>query len=154
MSHTSTISFQSEGRSRSGAQTPSHLPRANPFATPPLSSRPSRPSTRPPSISDTSESASASGSSSKPDHDYFRSRRTGRREKGDHREFAKDKKAKWLWIFPTIGFVAGIAIIGVLIYFGLNTDSYQYELILNEDFSSGTLDRSVWTTEIEVGGFG
>lgn len=152
MSHTSTISFQSEGRSR--AQTPSHLPRANPFATPPLSSRPSRPSTRPPSISDSSESASASGSSSKPDHEYFRSRRTGRREKGDHREFAKDKKAKWLWILPTIGFVAGLCIIGALIYTGLDTHSYKYQLILDEDFSGGTLDPSVWTMEIEVGGFG
>ncbi|KAH7055525.1 concanavalin A-like lectin/glucanase domain-containing protein [Macrophomina phaseolina] len=119
----------------------------NPFATP----QTSVPTTRAPSLRafPSSPGLGAGG--------YFRSRRV---PKGTIQtpKALRGKKGNdpWLWIIPTIGFVVGLAASGVLVYFGItwNTSPYNYCPVLIEDFSSGTLDTSVWTHEIRLNGFG
>lgn len=156
MARTLVMSAQHSNSSTSDVPTrnptPSHYSKADPFATPPLSSRPSRVPTRAHSIDGSSSSSSDYPAKVAPS--YFRSRRTTRREKGEHREVQKDKKAKWLWIIPFIGFLCGLAICGVLIYFGIEKEQYQYCSVLDEDFSGTTLNPKIWTTEVQVNGFG
>lgn len=85
---------------------------------------------------------------------YFHSRRI---KKGDvERPWLdrKDPKEKWVTIIPIIGMVVGLALVGFLVYEGLQTVSnYVYCPVLDEDFSGG-LNPKVWTKEVEVGGYG
>lgn len=119
----------------------------NPFATP----QASVPTTRAPSLRayPSSPGLGAGG--------YFRSRRV---PKGTIQtpKALKGKKGNdpWLWIIPTVGFLLGLGAAGALVYFGItwNTSSYNYCPILTEEFSSGTLDESIWTKEIRLNGFG
>jgi hypothetical protein len=58
-------------------------------------------------------------------------------------------------IIPLIGLFIGLAIAVLLIYDGLQTVvNHKYCPVFMEDFSSGTLNPSIWTKEAEVGGFG
>lgn len=56
---------------------------------------------------------------------------------------------------PTTGFFLGLCLSGLAIYLKLKSNSnYNYYPVLNDDFSSGTLDPRIWTMEVESGGFG
>jgi hypothetical protein len=86
---------------------------------------------------------------------YFRSRRIKKVEGQAPPKFKKDPKEKFLWIIPLSGLLLGIVITGLLIYLKIGRlSSYSYCSVLNDDFSSGTLNPSIWTAEQEVGGYG
>ncbi|RFU31185.1 hypothetical protein B7463_g5181, partial [Scytalidium lignicola] len=113
---------------------------ANPFASP-ANSRP----------------ASSFGSSSAirtPGPRYFHSRRV---RKGDIEKPWLEKKnprEKWVTIIPLIGLALGLGLAGFLVYDGLSSVvHHKYCPVLMEDFSNG-LDSSIWTKEVQCGGFG
>jgi Glycosyl hydrolases family 16 len=86
---------------------------------------------------------------------YFHSRRVkkGSIEKPWLR--VKEPREKWVTIIPLIGLFIGLAIAVLLIYDGLQTVvNHKYCPVFMEDFSSDTLNPSIWTKEVEVGGFG
>lgn len=97
---------------------------------------------------------STSGLAKIPQKRYFQSRRI---KKGDVQQpwlDKKDPREKWVTIIPIIGLLVGVAIAAILIYDGLQTVSrHVYCPVLDEDFSQG-LRSSVWTKEVQVGGFG
>ena len=69
--------------------------------------------------------------------------------------FKKDPKDKWLWIIPLMGVVFGIAITGLMVFMQIGSKkSQKYCPVLDDTFSSGTLNPSVWTKEVQLGGFG
>ena len=56
---------------------------------------------------------------------------------------------------PMTGVLLGLAVTGVLIYLQIaSTINYNFCSVLDDDFSSGTLNPTIWTIEQEVGGFG
>ncbi|KAL2690608.1 concanavalin A-like lectin/glucanase domain-containing protein, partial [Phyllosticta citricarpa] len=133
----------------------------NPFATPPVSTPVTRPATASGSAAASLFEFNFGGSRSSiqgngGNQPYFRSRRTPKGSIETPRASGKSSKDKWLWIIPVIGLLAGVAISGVLVYLQIadNLASKQYCSILNEDFSSGRLDPSIWETEVRLGGFG
>ena len=85
---------------------------------------------------------------------YFHSRRIRKDESYALPIFKKHPGEKWLWIIPAIGLVGGLAVSGLVVYYGISGGSYNYCPVLNEDFSSGVLNPRIWTKEVEVGGFG
>lgn len=88
-----------------------------------------------------------------PDH-YFRSRRV---QKGDIAKpwlEKKDLREKWVTIIPCVGLLFGLAICGLLVYLGLKSVvNHKYCPVMMEDWSNG-FDESIWTREVEVGGYG
>ena len=119
-------------------------PNTNPFSTP-VESRP----------------ASVGGFSSAREQfnprrtTYYRSRRIIKDGNSKSPGFKKNPKEKWLWIIPLIGFLAGLAITGVLIFLTVyGRVTHTYCAVLDEDFSSSTLNPKIWTQEVEVGGYG
>ncbi|KIV95308.1 hypothetical protein PV10_02978 [Exophiala mesophila] len=87
---------------------------------------------------------------------YFRSRRIREVERDmswlKHR---KDPKKKWLTIIPLIGIILGLGVAAINVYFGVRSvPVHKYCMVYEDDFSSGLLDPSVWTYEVQVGGFG
>ncbi|TKA49805.1 hypothetical protein B0A49_13696 [Cryomyces minteri] len=90
-----------------------------------------------------------------PQQRYFHSRRVKKGEVEKPWLERKDPREKWVTIIPIIGIVVGLAVSGFLIYDGLKTVvNHVYCPVLDENFSSGTLDPKIWTKEAEVGGFG
>jgi hypothetical protein len=86
---------------------------------------------------------------------YFRSRRIKKVEGQTPPKFKKDPKEKFLWIIPLTGLLVGLAITGILIYLKIGRlSSFKYCPVLDDDFSSGVLNPSIWTAENEVGGYG
>lgn len=85
---------------------------------------------------------------------YYLSRRIRKDENYTPPIFKKHPGEKWLWINPLIGFIAGLAISGYLVYTTVSGKSYNYCPVLNENFSSDVLNPEIWTMEVEVGGFG
>jgi len=66
----------------------------------------------------------------------------------------KDPKEKWVTILPLLGILVGLGIAGFLVWDGIRSVvRHRYCEVLNEDFASGLRD-SVWTKEVELGGFG
>ncbi|KAI5778693.1 concanavalin A-like lectin/glucanase domain-containing protein [Geopyxis carbonaria] len=66
----------------------------------------------------------------------------------------KDPREKWVTIIPCIGILIGVAVCGILIWEGLSSVvNHKYCPVLIEDWSKG-FDESIWTREVEVGGFG
>jgi len=54
-----------------------------------------------------------------------------------------------------LGLFTGIAITGVMIYLKIGRlTPHNYCSVLDDDFSSGILNKNVWTIEQEVGGSG
>jgi len=85
----------------------------------------------------------------------FKSRRVKKEE--IHRPWIgeKDRQRIWPLIFPLIGVFLGLIYSGLCIYQGMAAAPVQqYCLVMDEDFSSGTLDPAVWTYEVALGGFG
>jgi hypothetical protein len=65
-----------------------------------------------------------------------------------------DPKEKWVTILPLLGILLGLCISGVLVWDGLSSVvHHKYCPVLDDDFSNG-LDPSIWTKEVQVGGFG
>jgi hypothetical protein len=86
---------------------------------------------------------------------YFRSRRVIKDANSKPPVFKKNPGEKWLWIIPLTGFLVGLAVTGVLIAMTvLGRVSHTYCPVLDENFSTGTLNPNIWTQEVEVGGFG
>ncbi|KAH7393274.1 concanavalin A-like lectin/glucanase domain-containing protein [Cadophora sp. MPI-SDFR-AT-0126] len=123
------------------SQASSNINSQNPFATPPASIFGA--------TSGYQYSASAGGK-------YFRSRRIRKDDAGhEPPTFKKDPKEKWLCIIPMLGLFTGLAITGVMIYLKIGRlATHDYCPVLDDDFSSGLLNKNIWTAENEVGGFG
>ena len=86
---------------------------------------------------------------------YFHSRRVFKGEAEKPWLKKPDPKEKWVTILPIIGLLVGLGISGFLVYDGLSSVvHHNYCPLMDEDFGSGTLDSSVWTKEVQVGGFG
>ncbi|OAG05078.1 beta-1,3-glucan-binding protein [Paraphaeosphaeria sporulosa] len=67
----------------------------------------------------------------------------------------RDPREKWQTIIPMCGFLIGLGIAGFLIWEGYHSVSRNlYCEVMSDNFSSGKLNESVWTTEIGVKGFG
>jgi len=102
--------------------------------------------------------ASTTGSSlgipAAPTPRYFHSRRI---QKGQVEKPWLDKvdpKEKWVTIIPVFGILVGLGLTAFLIYDGITSVSnFNYCPVLMEDWSNG-FDKSVWTKEVELGGYG
>jgi hypothetical protein len=85
---------------------------------------------------------------------YFHSRRVKGKEIPKPWLDKKDPREKWVTIIPCGGLLIGLAVCAVLVWTGLRTVvNHKYCPVLMEDWSNG-FDESVWTREVEVGGFG
>ncbi|KAB2571124.1 Glycoside hydrolase family 16 [Lasiodiplodia theobromae] len=118
----------------------------DPFATP----HGSQPSTRPVSYREFPLPSPGAAP-------YFKSRRVPKGTVQTPKALqGKKRNDPWLWVIPMIGALVGFAVSGLLIWLGINanTSPYNYCPVLMEDFSSGSLDSSVWTKEIRLNGFG
>ena len=70
----------------------------------------------------------------------------------------KESRVRWSWWLTFLMCWIGVGCSGIVIYFGwtgvhqiLDSDLC---LVLDDEFNSGSLDTSVWTRDIELGGFG
>ena len=108
-----------------------------------------------------SRPASSYGSSSArdtgrfdPGQRYFHSRRVRKEDIQKPWLDKKDPKEKWVTILPIVGILIGLGISGFLVWDGYRSViQNKYCLVLEENFSQG-LRSSVWTKEVEVGGYG
>ena len=86
---------------------------------------------------------------------YFRSRRINADEIQKPWLEKKDPRRKWHTIIPVLGISLGVVFVALLCWQGYSSViNYDYCLLYTDDFSSGVLDETVWTKEVEVGGFG
>jgi hypothetical protein len=88
---------------------------------------------------------------------YFKSRRIKDKTKIEKPWLyePRDPREKWQTIIPMCGFLIGLAIAGFLIWEGYHSVSRNlYCPVMVDDFSSGRLNESMWSTEIELGGYG
>lgn len=88
---------------------------------------------------------------------YFKSRRITDKSKIEkpwlHEK--RDPREKWQTIIPMAGFLIGLGLAGFLVWEGYHSVSRNlYCPIMVEDFSTGRLNESLWSTEVEVGGYG
>ncbi|OZJ06117.1 hypothetical protein BZG36_01050 [Bifiguratus adelaidae] len=66
---------------------------------------------------------------------------------------SKHPGERWLTIIPLTGILLAIAVSGVICYLGIATiPKNTYCLVLEDNFS--TLNTSIWSHEIQLGGFG
>lgn len=66
----------------------------------------------------------------------------------------RSPKEKLTEALPLIGAFLGAVVAAVLIWDGWHSViNHRYTLLYEDDFSSG-LDKSIWESEIQVGGFG
>ncbi|KAH7158192.1 glycoside hydrolase family 16 protein [Dactylonectria estremocensis] len=85
---------------------------------------------------------------------YFHSRRVKQGEVEKPWLEKTDPKEKWSTILPIAGILIGLGLASFLIWDGLRSVAHhKYCPVLDETFASG-LDPSIWTKEVEVGGFG
>jgi len=85
---------------------------------------------------------------------YFHSRRIKKGEVSKPWLEKKDPREKWVTIIPCVGLFLGLVICGLLVWLGLRSVvNHKYCPVLMEDWSNG-FDKSIWTREVEVGGFG
>ncbi|BFZ65356.1 hypothetical protein YB2330_006522 [Saitoella coloradoensis] len=67
-----------------------------------------------------------------------------------------ETKSRWRLIqtLPWVGVGLGLALSGFLAWYAWQAvPTIFYNIVLNEDFSSGTIDPSVWNHEVQLGGF-
>lgn len=132
-----------------GDETSSHRPAPTPLANPFQSPDVSRPAS--------SYRSSSSGLGLAPGlgQRFFHSRRVQKDQ--IEKPWTKQKSAskeKWVTIFPLLGILVGLGISGFLIWDGVNSVvKHSYCPVMDESFD-GSLDDSIWTKEVEVGGFG
>jgi hypothetical protein len=150
--------FSSTDHSRTGSTLSTNSARLpNPPSTPRQPGTPGRGTPNPFSTPAPSVLGGASGiqTSVGAGGKYFRSRRIKKVDGQAPPKFKKDPKEKFLWIIPLSGLLFGIAITGVLIYLQIGRlSTSNYCPVLDDDFSSGSLNPSIWTAEQEVGGYG
>lgn len=85
--------------------------------------------------------------------EFFRSRRVKPEDVQQPWLDKKHPRQIWVTIFPLLGLALGLAVTGILIWDGLRSVAqHGYCEILNENFTSW--NESLWTKEIELGGFG
>jgi hypothetical protein len=85
---------------------------------------------------------------------YFHSRRVRKGEVEKPWLAKADPKEKWVTILPILGIILGLGISGFLVWDGIRSVvKHKYCLVLEDTFKGG-LDESIWTKEVEVGGFG
>lgn len=66
-----------------------------------------------------------------------------------------DPRKKWLSLIPVLGILLGFGLAALNMYMGTRSvPVHNYCMVYEDDFSSGTLNDTVWTKEIQVGGFG
>lgn len=85
---------------------------------------------------------------------FFRSRRIvkGETDRPELRE--KDPMDKWVLMIPILGILVGFAAIGIMTWDGLRSvANHTYCHVFTDDFSGG-FNQTIWTTELEVGGYG
>ena len=83
----------------------------------------------------------------------FRSRRIvkGTIDRPELRQ--KDPRRIWITLFPVVGFLAGIFIIGYLSWSGYSSVSkHKYCKVFVDDFSNG-FNPDIWQKQVETGGF-
>jgi len=87
---------------------------------------------------------------------YFHSRRIKKGEVDRPWRGKKNPRDKFVDWVPYVGMFVGLAAAGIIIWNGLRTSvtNSKYCPVYLSDFSSGVLDESIWTKEVEVGGFG
>jgi hypothetical protein len=67
----------------------------------------------------------------------------------------RGREREWGTILPLIGIIMGLCIAGGLVYLGISSvANHTYCEVLMENFDSSTLNSSVWTKEVQSGGFG
>jgi hypothetical protein len=129
----------------------------NPFATPGATSpnhnaaRSAVSNSGPGSVN--GASAFSSGYNPFPRGVYFRSRRI--KKEAFERPWLDNKhpREKWMTILPLVGLFIGLCITAVLVWDGVRSVAqHKYCEIFTDDFSSW--NSSVWTKEVEVGGYG
>lgn len=66
-----------------------------------------------------------------------------------------ERASKWLTF---AGLLLGIVVAGILVFRGSQTvhilQSSQLCIVLDDDFSGGSLDTGTWSLDVELGGFG
>ncbi|KAK9235211.1 concanavalin A-like lectin/glucanase domain-containing protein [Lipomyces kononenkoae] len=63
-----------------------------------------------------------------------------------------EKVLSWIIV---ISFIIGLAIIGILTWVGTTQiQNYNYCTVLDENFAAGSLNTTIWTHDVQVGGFG
>lgn len=137
--------FGDNGDGNSAHHRPSNSGGANPFASP-SASRPE---------SSYGSSSALGGRYEEPAQRFFHSRLVRKGEVEKPWLEKKDPKEKWVTILPIVGIIIGLGISGFLVWDGLRSVvHHNYCNVMDEDFSSGSLDTNVWTKEVQVGGFG
>lgn len=88
-----------------------------------------------------------------PAGEYFKSRRLRKEQIEQPWLKHTDPRTKWVTIIPLAGFILGLIAAGLMIFQGLRSVvNHRYCPVLIEDFASW--NESVWSKEVEVGGFG
>ncbi|KAK9366564.1 concanavalin A-like lectin/glucanase domain-containing protein [Lipomyces kononenkoae] len=63
-----------------------------------------------------------------------------------------EKTLSWIIL---VSFIIGLAIIGVLTWVGTTEiQNYNYCTVLEDNFAGGSLNTTIWTHDVQVGGFG
>jgi len=85
---------------------------------------------------------------------YFYSRRIKKEDVQKKWTKNKDPREKWVTVIPCVGLLLGLVMCALLVWSGLKSVvNHKYCPVLMEDWSKG-FDESIWTREVEVGGFG
>lgn len=85
--------------------------------------------------------------------EYFRSRRVRPEDVQQPWLNKKHPRQIWVTVFPLAGLALGLVVTGILIWDGLRTVAqHKYCEIMNDNFTSW--NDSLWTKEVELGGFG
>lgn len=107
-----------------------------------------------PYLQEKSAIASTTGFANPNEPRYFHSRRVRKGEVEKPWMNKKDPKERIIYWIPIVGIVIGVIAAGVIVWDGLTTvTNYNYCSILDEDFTNG-LDSTIWSKEVEVGGYG
>lgn len=87
---------------------------------------------------------------------YFHSRRVKLGEVEKPWLEKRDPKEKWVTILPLMGISLGLILSGFLVWDGLRSVvHHKYCPVIDDDFTvASSLDDTVWTKEVELGGFG
>jgi hypothetical protein len=89
------------------------------------------------------------------DREYFRSRKLVDGDISKPWLEEEDRSKKWLLIIPLVGLATGLFLASMFIYKGFKAvTNHTYCDMFIENFNGMTLDESVWTKEVELGGFG
>ncbi|KAH7392680.1 concanavalin A-like lectin/glucanase domain-containing protein [Pyrenochaeta sp. MPI-SDFR-AT-0127] len=85
--------------------------------------------------------------------DYFRSRRVKKGEVERPWLDNPDPRERWGNVFPLVGLILGLMMTGLFVWDGVRSvPVHKYCEVFSDDFS--TWNTSVWTKEVELGGYG